>query len=359
MVVSPTRLLKHSQPGCRIAALAVGILTAPFAHAASERVVYTFKGGSDGAGPSAALLKVGGTLYGTTGYGGGTGCQNNGYGTVFKLTKAGDETVLYSFQAAGTDLANPLASLTYLGGTLYGTTYYGGGSDDCSFGCGAVFSVTPAGAETVVYPFTGGRTDGAFPTTTLINLRGTLYGTTGSGGASLAGLVFSVTPAGAETVVYSFQGGSDGAHPTGLLKVDGAFYGTTYGGGAGCQDYGCGTVFKMTPAGAKTVVYTFKGGSDGAFPNGLIKLGGDFYGTTESGGGTGCQNAGGCGTVFKLTKAETETVLYSFQGDSDGGAPDAALINVGDTFYGTTVVGGPSDRGTVFSVTPAGVETVL
>ena len=335
-------------------ALAAFIVTAPFAHAATERVVYSFKGGSDGAGPLAALLKVGGTLYGTTLSGGAAGCQ---CGTVFKLTKAGAETVLYAFQG-GLDGDAPFAPLIYVGGTLYGTTYNGGGSDACQSVCGTVFAITPAGAETVVYRFPESGTYGINPRTSLVNLKGTLYGTAFGEGPNRSGLVFSVTPAGALTIVYAFKGGSDGVAPSGLIKAGGELYGTTAGGGSANCTGGCGTVFAVTPTGAEKVVYTFKGGSDGYSPTGLIKVGDVFYGTTGAGGGTGCQNIG-CGTVFKVTKAGKETVLYAFQGGSDGESPTAGPINVGGTLYGTTGSGGATNRGTVFSVTPAGVKTVL
>jgi uncharacterized repeat protein (TIGR03803 family) len=206
----------------------------------------------------------------------------------------------------------PLGDLINVGGTLYGTTQFGGGTG-CSggVGCGTVFKVTPRGAETVLYSFKGGS-DGANPEGGLINVLGVLYGTTYGGGATRAGCaaggcgtVFRVTLSGVEHILHSFTGGSDGANPIPrLVIVGGTLYGTTtLGGGAtGCED-GCGTVFQAMPLGAERVLYSFQGGSDGANPSaGLVNVGGILYGTTQQGGGMGCGGPGnGCGTVFKVT----------------------------------------------------------
>jgi uncharacterized repeat protein (TIGR03803 family) len=177
--------------------------------------------------------------------------------------------------------------------------------------------------------------------------------------------VFSINPStGAEAVVYSFKGGSDGAEPVaGLISVGGTLYGTTAGGGGtGCSNRGCGTVFSVNPAtGAEKVVYSFKGGSDGANPEaGLIYLSGSLYGTTEDGGGVSCGSGYDCGTVFSINPSTgAETVVHSFQGNSiDGGEPYASLLNVGGILYGTTSTGGGTGCvgtqgcGTVFSYTP-------
>jgi uncharacterized repeat protein (TIGR03803 family) len=185
-----------------------------------------------------------------------------------------------------------------------------------------------------------------------------------------------------ETVLYSFTGGSDGSEPVAGLIADnqGALYGTTSGGGSS----GRGTVFKLTPPGrgqtawTETVLYSFTGGSDGAFPAAglIVDNASNLYGTTVGGGGNDrCAN--GCGTVFKLTPpgrgqtAWTETVLHSFTGGgftggSDGGLPLAGLIaDNGGALYGTTFGGGTIGGGTVFKLTPPGrgqtawTETVL
>jgi uncharacterized repeat protein (TIGR03803 family) len=140
---------------------------------------------------------------------------------------------------------------------------------------------------------------------------GMLYGTTAQGGTGACilnrttvgcGTIFSVTPAGVETVVYSFKGGSDGFNPEApLINVGGTLYGTTAQGGPNCGVNGCGTLFSFTPAGAKMVVYAFRGGNDGSDPHGaLIYLGRRLYGTTVEGGGSNYCGAAGCGTVYSV-----------------------------------------------------------
>ena len=169
-----------------------------------------------------------------------------------------------------------------------------------------VFELDSTGKETVVYNFTG-KADGAAPEGGLVrDGMGHLYGTTIGGGASGAGTVFKLNKAGKETVLYSFKGGADGVSPeAGLIRDSaGNLYGTTaYGGGTACFG-GCGTVFKLDTTGAKTVLHTFTGGTDGALPEAdLVQdSAGNLYGTTYNGGGTGCGGAG-CGVVFEVSLA--------------------------------------------------------
>ncbi|HTA55635.1 MAG TPA: choice-of-anchor tandem repeat GloVer-containing protein [Candidatus Acidoferrales bacterium] len=268
-------------------------------------------------------------------------------------------SVLHSFKGGFADGEEPFAGLVNVKGTLYGTTYEGGAYN--RIGEGTVFSITPSGTETVLHSF-GGSQDGAYPVAGLINVKGTLYGTTGKGGANGDGTVFSITPSGTETVLYSFKGGpGDGEQPrAGLINVKGTLYGTTYLGGNCSSSGGCGTVFSMTPSGTETMLYSFKGVSgDGKYPfAGLIDVKGKFYGTTFE-GGANCSGSGGCGTVFSITRSGEETMLHSFAGDPDGNNPEAGLINVKGTLYSTTYAGGTNNRGTVFSITPSGTETVL
>jgi uncharacterized repeat protein (TIGR03803 family) len=304
-----------------------------------ETVLYSFVGHkTDGMNPQSALTNLNGILYGTTPLG-GAGCPSRGCGVVFAVTTTGKERVLHSFKG-GTDGAEPVASLIAVDSVLYGTTQLGG-SGSCKYGgrkgCGTVFAVTTAGKEHVVYRFKGGS-DGAFPGAKLILLNGTLYGTTLSGGTNDLGTVFAITPSGRETVLHSFGGGSgDGAYPVaGLVNVNGTLYGTTRGGGANCSaSGGCGTVFKITPSGKETVVYGFKRDpKDGENPEAaLIDVNGTLYGTTEEGGGNGV------GTVFSITPSGTETVLHSFKGQ-DGYHPLAPLVSLSGTLYGTTEIGG-------------------
>ncbi|MGH6840231.1 MAG: choice-of-anchor tandem repeat GloVer-containing protein, partial [Methylocella sp.] len=334
-----------------------GALAAP-----AEAVLHSFTGGSDGSGPVGGLIAdSSGNLYGTTEGGGASDS-----GTVFKLTPGGTETVLYSFCSVPScsDGRFPSAGLIAgSNGNLFGTTAAGGASD-----FGTVFKVTPGGTETVLYSFTGGG-DGGVPEAGLIaDSSVNLYGTTYAGGASFSGfcggggcgVVFKLSPGGTYTVLYRFTGGNDGGTPFAGLIADtsGNLYGTASSGGASND----GVVFKLTPGGTETVLYSFKAGpSDGAFPlAGLIAdSSGNLYGTTES-GGTGCIAEFGCGTVFKLSPGGTETVLYSFKASpSDGAQPFAGLYaDSSGNLYGTTSGGGASRWGTVFKLSPGGTETV-
>jgi uncharacterized repeat protein (TIGR03803 family) len=338
-----------------------GGLTAERTHVRpAYAVLYSFSGGSgDGAAPIASLLNVHGTLYGTTYYGGA-----NADGTVFSITPSGTETVLHSFN--GSDGRFPQADLINIHGTLYGTTELGGTND-----AGTVFSITPSGAETVLYSFAGG--DGAWPSAGLLDVNGTLYGTTSQGGASKdcpsigCGTVFSITMSGTETVLHSFAGRKDGAYPYArLINVNGTLYGTTISGGAFCKaSYGCGTVFAIKPSGKETVLHSFGGAGDGESPYAaLLDVNGTLYGTTGFGGRATACFGGGCGTVFAITPSGKETVLHNFGGGSgDGAIPYAGLINDKGTLYGTTENGGVRCQalgcGTVFSITTSGKETVL
>ena len=276
-----------------------------------------------------------GNIYGTTASGG-----TSGRGTVFKITPSGTETVLFSFPAGSSDPYTGLVQGS--DGNFYGTTGAGGTSDD-----GTVFKITPSGTETVLHAFPKTGTDGQTPYAGLIQgSDGNLYGTTYFGGANGFGTVFKVTPSGTETVLYSFAGGNDGEHPyAGVIQgSDGNFYGTTYQGGAS----GYGTVFKLTPSGTETVLYSFAGGSsDGAYPEAGVIQGsdGNLYGSALQGG------ASGLGIVFELSLSGTETILHSFAGASDGANPTANLVQGSDgNLYGSTSAGGSSGDGTFFKV---------
>jgi uncharacterized repeat protein (TIGR03803 family) len=311
----------------------------------TETVLHRFTGHGDGKYPYARLLDVDGVMYGTT-RGGGSGRD---FGTVFSITPDGTETVLHRFK--GLDGSGPQAGLVKVDGVLYGTTEAGGSSNCNGYGCGTVFKITPAGEETVLHRF-GSNGDGVGPFAGLVKVRGTLYGTTAFGGAQDDGVVFAITPSGKESILHRFKGGaSDGAEPwAGLTNVNGALYGTTFNGGANgnCNgEGGCGTVFSITRSGTETLLHSFGASGDGADPEaGLLNVNGILYGTTLSGG------AKGDGTVFSITPSGTETVLYSFASKyHDGVAPEAGLINVNGTLYGTTVYGGTNDDGTVYSLT--------
>jgi uncharacterized repeat protein (TIGR03803 family) len=302
-----------------------------------ERVLHIFGSGTDGTYPYAGLTVLGGMLYGTTYYGG-----TNNEGTAFEIDpKTAKERIIHNF-GIGADGKNPTAALIVIKGALYGTTSGGGYS---SGGVGTVFDLSASGAERVLYRFKGGG-DGAFPHAGLVALDGRLYGTTTQGGGeSGAGTIFEVSMAGKERVIHTFSGyPSDGSDAYGtLIELKGLLYGTTAGGGNAC-DGGCGTVFEVTTAGSERVLYNFTGGNDGAFPyGGLLAVGANLYGTTEAGGGTGCEYSGsGCGTIFKVTTSGSEQVIYRFKGGKDGANPYDALTDLNGLLYGTTYNGGAS-----------------
>jgi uncharacterized repeat protein (TIGR03803 family) len=339
------------------------------ANRSTYKVVYSFGPLPDGHDPT-GLVDVGGTLYGTT-VGGGSypgPCKYyypSGCGTVYSITTGGTEKVLHSF-GYGDDGTSPVASLIAVKGTLYGTTYEGGANPDCSqyyTGCGTVFSITRRGSEKVLHSFF--YANGVEPETSLVDVKGKLYGTTSTGGANVCGqdypgegcgTVFSITTSGTEKVLHSFNFKGDGYDPaSGLIDVGGALYGTTSKGKA----RRFGTVFRITRGGREKVLHTFDGGPDGKYPMAsLIDVDGTLYGTTQNGG------AYNGGTVFSITTSGTEKVLHSFGYGTDGVGPIAPLIDVNGTLYGTTYAGGASSFcvggcGTVFSITTKGAEEVL
>lgn len=273
---------------------------------------------------------------------------------VFAVPSVQAQTLktLYTFGGT-TDGGYPNALVRDAAGNLYGTTISGGVgacTDGDLSGCGVVFKVTPAGKEIVLYSFTGGA-DGAAPQRGLqLDAKGNLYGTTPSGGAYGFGTVFKVDQNGNETVLYSFTGGADGGNPySGLVRdAQGNLYGV-----AGS------VVFKLDEKGNETVLYTFTGGADGS-PNGRLMRDakGNLYGTT-AGGGTY-----GFGKVFKLDTSGKEHLLYSFcpQGGvcTDGAVPFAGVIqDAAGNLYGTTSQGGTAGWGTVFELNTSGKEKVL
>ncbi|MGA7283139.1 MAG: choice-of-anchor tandem repeat GloVer-containing protein [Candidatus Cybelea sp.] len=337
------------------------------------KVVYSFGAPPDGNTPYASLIDVGGTLYGTTVGGGSNSCSTPSYqgcGTVFSVTLGGTEKVLHNF-GAGHNGSSPRAGLIDVGGTLYGTTVSGG--MPCSYtyssgSCGTVFSITPTGAEKVLHKFGApGSPDGAFPWAGLIDVNGTLYGTTVGGGLQYyrgcysfygCGTVYSITTQGEEKMLYAFGRRHNGLGPkAGLIDVNGKLYGTT----AERTNDRFGTVFRITTGGAEKLLRIFNE-ADGAFPlAGLVELNGRLYGTTAWGGAYTCgAYLSGCGTVFSVPlQGGSENVLLKFN-RTDGNYPSATLIDVNGKLYGTTQGGGAyNDNGTVFSITLDGEEKVL
>lgn len=265
-----------------------------------KTVLHVFRGGSDGANPIAAVVQASdGYFYGTTFYGG-----NNDKGTLFKISADGTGYSVIHHFGSGDDGANPAAGLVVgSDGKLYGTTYYGGGVTNY----GTVFRASTTGLETVLHAFKGGA-GGAYVDVGLVQgSDGNFYGVTAGGGEGDVGTVFKLTPAGnnagtsAFEVIYAFGGGEDGARPgdgaspsSRLIQAqDGYFYGTTFIGGAN----GLGTVYKISARGKASVVYSFGATpADAEHPDSALVQGTDgfFYGTTEYGGEQGL------GTAYRL-----------------------------------------------------------
>ena len=305
---------------------ALPVIGTQAAQAQTYKVIYNFTGGQDGALPSAGVtMGAVGNIYGTAFQGG-----EYDFGTVFRLTHKGSAWVfspLYTF-VGGNDGADPEAGVIIgPNGSLYGTTAEGGGRNCYSgAGCGTVFNLKPpaSACKTALCPWV-------------------------------------------ETVLYAFQGGSDGVQPLSDLVFDpaGNLYGTTSLGGmmqANCHNIGgCGLVYKLTPSNdgwTESVIHSFTGGNDGFTPySGLVfDQAGNLYGTTRYGGGPGCAPLG-CGTVYQLTPSGSgwkENVIYKFTGGSDGDDPWGGVIfDQSGNLYGTTVSGGAGGGGTVYELSPS------
>ena len=318
---------------------------------------------SDGAAILAGLVQAtDGNLYGTA-YEGGANCAPDGCGTIFKITPSGTLTTLHSFcsQSNCTDGEYPEAGLIQAtNGNFYGTTYQGG-TNCAPDGCGTIFKITPSGTLTTLYNFCSqsGCSDGYYSEAGLIQAsNGDFYGTTALGGAGGVGTVFKITPGGQLTTLHSFCSQSnctDGEYPeAGLIQAtNGSLYGTTFAGGA----HDLGTVFKITVSGNLTTLHSFcsvgyPDCADGDLPRfgSLVQAtNGDLYGTAPSGGAQIYY-----GTIFKITPGGTLTTLYSFcpqSGCPDGDDPRGTLVqDTNGNLYGTTFAGGANGFGTVFSL---------
>ena len=346
---------------------------------------------TDGTTPFAGVVQgTDGSFYGTTSAGG----MNLNAGTIFKITPGGSHTVLYNFcaQPNCTDGDGSYGGLVQAAdGNFYGTTGAGG-----AHRLGTVFKMAPSGTLTTIYSFCSGGppcSDGQIPESTLVQgTDGNFYGTTLYGGSNSScmytgnayscGTLFKITPSGTLTTLHDFNsidgflGNTDGSGQGLVQGTDGNFYGTSPLGGSnqGCGNGtggGCGTVFKITPGGTFTLLYSFcsqPNCTDGFYPLTTLVQGtdGNLYGTTAFGGsGSYCGvSPGGCGTVFKITPTGTLTTLYSFcQGGDpcpDGASPNGLVQATDGNFYGTSNGGGPVGfYGTLFQITPGGTLTTL
>jgi uncharacterized repeat protein (TIGR03803 family) len=253
---------------------------------------------------------------------------------------------LYSFKGRASG-GEPEGALVNVQGTLYGTTSsYGAGY-------GTVFAISPLGKFRTVHKFIG-TPDGAYPLSDLVLLNGQLYGTTSAGGKYGGGTVFAISQAGGEHVVYNFGKLPDGVDPESrLLAENGILYGTTRQGGK----HGRGTVFAVSQGGAESVLHSFAGApADGGHPGGgLTRLKDWFYGVTLAGGKT---QPGGA--IYKINALGQEKLLHSFDVTrGDGKGPSGTLLYYDGVFFGTTHGGGTFGRGTIYEMTPQGHELVI
>lgn len=324
-----------------------------FSASGNETLLFTLPQAASGFNPNSGVIRdSSGNLYGTAGEGG-----HNGDGTVFEIAATGNAKVLYSFKGTP-DGAGPLGLARDSEGNFYGATASGGASDQ-----GAVYKLDTAGVETVLYSFTGYADGGGPQAGVTLDPAGNLYGTTFYGGSGGEGVVYKVDPSGAETVLYRFTGGSDGGMPSSSVTLDAAgnLYGTTIAGGnKQFGGDGNGVVYKLDPSGNETVLYTFFDSNGGVAPGAPVILdeAGNIYGTTLFGGSS--ELLGNTGVVFKLDPSGNETVLYSFTGGADGGSPSSGLVrDTSGNLYGTTEYGGTENYGVVYKIDPAGNETVL
>ena len=304
---------------------------------------------TDGNRPSSGLLRASdGVLYGTTQFGG-----TFGQGTVFAITPEGTVTIPFSFNGGGADGTHSDAALILAAdGNFYGTTGRGG-----LYGFGTIFTMTPGGIVTVLHSFDSGSSEASTNAALLQATDGNFYGTSAYGGPSGLGRVYRITAAGTFTVLHSFTGDStDGAYPVPALiqAIDGKLYGTTASGGGSDQ----GTVFTITPdTGTFTILHSFNAETTGANPAAALvqATDGNFYGSTQAGG------TFDMGTLFAITPGGTVTLLHTFAGGpADGAYPRVSVIQAVDgNFYGSTPSGGAGSQGIVFTITPAGSYNVL
>lgn len=271
-------------------------------------------------------LGTDGNLYGTTLQGGGTSCQfGAGCGIVLKMTPAGVLTTLFAFPATDSNGLYPYAPpIQGTDGNFYGSTPVGNGG-------ATLYKMTPTGTMTLLHQFN--VTDGDFVSGQLVQgTDGNFYGGSFQGGTSSAGVLFKVTSTGVFTLLHNFTG-SDGTSAWGLIQgTDGNFYGATVGGGTS----NAGVIFKITSSGAYTVLYNLNGTTDGLNPySSLIQAtDGNFYGVANAGGTLGY------GTIYKITPGGAYTVVHNFD-STTGQNPQAALTqSTTGLLYGDTQLGG-------------------
>ncbi|HTZ95872.1 MAG TPA: choice-of-anchor tandem repeat GloVer-containing protein [Terriglobales bacterium] len=328
-----------------------------------ETILYTFTGSTDGGIPIGRLIRdSAGNLYGITSLGGDPTCS---CGTVFQLTTTGTLKTLHAF-LGGTDGSQNQGQaelgLVMIKGNLYGSASFGGiTSCDGGLGCGVLFKVTLAGVETVLYRFTG-QADGGFPQDLINDAAGNIYGA--SGGSYMAGnggTIFKLDTSGNLSTLYTFPEGAEGTSPRWrLLRTgNGVFYGVTQFGGntTSCVigTVGCGVAFSVNAQGKEQVLHTFgEQAGDGAEPSaGLFLADGNGYATTFYGGTVNSTCPFGCGVVARESTKGKYSVIYSFTGADDGFNPAGPLAeDSSGNIYGATTSGGSSGDGVIYKITP-------
>jgi uncharacterized repeat protein (TIGR03803 family) len=306
-----------------------------------ETVLHSF-GYSAGPQPN-ELLFLNGSFYGTTRYG---GTYNEG--AVFRLSSNGTLNILHSFSQTDEGGVEPVAGLTSFKGKLYGTTSEGGQyPQQCYSGCGAVFAVTPSGAVHVLHQFDG--TNGGNPVAAFTVANGALYGVLENGGKSGSGSLFKMTPSGKVTTLFTFNG-YNGAHPDGkLVYMNGRLLGTSFVGGSSDAK---GTLFSVDLNGKEQTLHVFSSKADGCYPEGLVAMGGQIYGTT-----VGAMTDFACanlGAIYRYSSSSGFSVLHTFSSGKAGANPfdSAGLTPLNGKLYGTAAAGGKDNMGTVFSLLP-------
>ncbi len=303
---------------------------------------------SDGAGPYTGLTsqnaELNSNMWGTAAVGG-----SYGYGTVFEINSSGTFSTLYNVGSQSGDPEYIFSSVIVHGGNVYGTSEVGGAS-----GYGTIWKVSGGGTETVLHSFTDGSSDGGFPYFSNLHRdkAGDLFGVTEKGGTGNHGVLFELTSGGAFNVLHSFNYSSDGGFPSGnVLEYKGNLYGTAQEGGSSSY----GTVWQYNISGGTFTVLLNFDYSNGAEPLGGVACqegrttvcAGNLFGTTAEGG------ANGHGTVFEINSSGTYTDLHDFDG-SDGAFPYARpFVDTAGNVYGTANYGGSVGYGTLWEITGA------
>jgi uncharacterized repeat protein (TIGR03803 family) len=295
-------------------------------------VLYSFGQTQGGAPNSGLTLGTDGNFYGTALFFGAYG-----KGTVFKVTPDGSVTSLHDF--FGGDGAYPEAPpVQGTDGNFYGTTPEGGNCTYNQNGCGTIYKLTPSGTLTLLYVFDFAH--GANPGGPLLEgTDGSFYGVAGEGGADNDGVIFKITSKGKLTVLHNFDG-THGSGPVPPLTQgsDGNFYGTTFSGGL----YSAGVIYKMAATGRVTVLHEINGTTDGRYPaSGLVRAtDGNFYGTTSQGGANNNCAGSSCGTLFRISPQGTYLVLYNFEESTGFGPSTTPMQHTSGVLYAMTTKGG-------------------